>query len=99
MARRRRMHAYLAWMGRRSQPALRIRIEVRRLQADDTSIPPSGSGKASLLAALALAGTTLLLLRLGSGHTAASPASVFTAAFGVLAPLAGSLVTALMSTS
>jgi len=28
-----------------------------------------------------------------------SPASVFTAAFGVLAPLAGSLVTALMSTS
>src|SRR6266511_1752419 len=66
------MHAYLAWMGRRSQPALRIRIEVRRLQADDTSIPPSGSGKASLLAALALAGTTLLLLRLGSGHTAAS---------------------------
>src|SRR6266540_3849305 len=56
----------------RAQPALRIRIEVRRLQADDTSIPPSGSGKASLLAALALAGTTLLLLRLGSGHTAAS---------------------------
>lgn len=51
---------------------LRIRIEVRRLQADETSIPPSGSGRASLLAALALAGTTLLLLRLGSGRTAAS---------------------------
>jgi hypothetical protein len=45
---------------------------VRRLQADDTSIPPSGSGRASLIAALALAATTLLLLRLGSGHTAES---------------------------
>jgi hypothetical protein len=45
---------------------------VRRLQADDTSTPPSGSGGASLLAALALAGTILLLLRLGSGHTAES---------------------------
>lgn len=45
---------------------------MRRLQADDTSVPPSGSGRASLLAALALAGTILLLLRLGSGHTAAS---------------------------
>jgi hypothetical protein len=36
------------------------------------STPPSGSGRASLLAALALAGTILLLLQLGSGHTAAS---------------------------
>ena len=33
---------------------------------------PAASGRVSLLAALACAGATLLLLRLGSGHTRAS---------------------------
>lgn len=42
------------------------------MRTGDSSIPSSGSGRASLLAALALAGTTMLLLWLGSGHTAAS---------------------------
>jgi hypothetical protein len=40
------------------------------LQAGDKS--PAASGRAPLLAAIAAAGATLLLLRLGSGHTQAS---------------------------
>jgi hypothetical protein len=46
------------------------KIEVPRLQTDDRS--PAVSGRAVLVVALASAGATLLLLRLGSGHTPAS---------------------------
>ncbi len=46
------------------------KIEVLRLRTGDRS--PAVSGRAVLVAALACAGATLLLLRLGSGHTQAS---------------------------
>src|SRR6266571_557178 len=46
------------------------RIEVPRLQTGDRA--PAVSGRAVLLAALASAAATLLLLRFGSGHTQAS---------------------------
>ena len=46
------------------------KIEVLQLQAGDKS--PAAFGRAPLLAALASSGATLLLLRLGSGHTQAS---------------------------
>jgi hypothetical protein len=44
----------------------------KHLQTDDASIPPLGSGRWSLVAAIAAAAATLLLMRAGSGHTAAS---------------------------
>lgn len=47
-------------------------IDLRRLQTDDASLPPLGSGRWSLLAALVAAGATLLIMRAGSGHTADS---------------------------
>ena len=51
---------------------LSMAIDIRRLQTDDASLPRLGSGRWSLLAALAAAGATLLLMRIGSGHTAGS---------------------------
>jgi len=46
------------------------KIGVLRLQARNRA--PAVSGKVILVAAIACAGATLLLLRLGSGHTQAS---------------------------
>lgn len=46
--------------------------DLRRLRTDDASLPPLGSGRWSLLAALVAAGATLLIMRAGSGHTADS---------------------------
>jgi len=51
---------------------LGMKIDGRRLQTDDASLPPLGSGRLSLLAAFAAAGATILLMRVGSGHTVSS---------------------------
>jgi hypothetical protein len=48
-----------------------------------TSVPPSGSGRASLIAAVAAAGAGLLVMRMGSGHTADSRTFATRPEFGV----------------
>jgi hypothetical protein len=44
----------------------------KHLKTNEASIPPLGSGRWSLVAAIVAAGVALLLMRAGSGHTAAS---------------------------
>jgi hypothetical protein len=87
------------------------RGRLRRMRsggAEPISTPPSGLGQGSVGGALVAAGATMLLVRLGSGHTpkdGGSPADTLLSiecrhaarrAFGVLAPVAASLVTILI---